>query len=376
MDEAVLPIARRCRPASLSPRGRAARSRPRARGQRRVTPGRSGRRCVRARRRLGGEAAEAEGPAPDRLRRSISPQRPALARLLVADQGPRSGRMEGHERRGRGRRRGPRHGRRSQSPRSPGRARRRLGCRQRGRRRQRRPWPRDTRRRRRRRPLEQRDRRRRGLLPLLGDAGEGDRRRRLGQCGGHQRRDLLGCRSWRARDQHEFRHDRTGRGSCLSARVRPLEGRADRRGGGQQRQRRCHVPRGGAGRRQRHRHDAADGRYSWASYGSWVTLAAPGCSPSTQAGGGYADFCGTSSAAAFASGIAGLARSSAQARTSIEIGERLAASAVPVGGFVASGCVDAEALLMSLRSAGAPPASAPAPVDPVANDPRSSVWSD
>ena len=122
--------------------------------------------------------------------------------------------------------------------------------------------------------------------------------------------------------------------------------------------------------------DAADGRYSWANYGSWVTLAAPGCSPSTQAGGGYADFCGTSSAAAFASGIAALARSSAQARTSIEIGERLAASAVPVGGFVASGRVDAEALLTSLRSAGAPAASAPAPADRVANDPRSSVWSD
>lgn len=98
--------------------------------------------------------------------------------------------------------------------------------------------------------------------------------------------------------------------------------------------------------------DPSDARYAWATHGRWVTIAAPGCSLSTQAGGGYADFCGTSSAAAFASGIAALARSSAPQRSAAEIGERLSSSAVPVGEFVASGRVDAEALIASLRTAG------------------------
>ena len=74
--------------------------------------------------------------------------------------------------------------------------------------------------------------------------------------------------------------------------------------------------------------DAADGRYSWANYGSWVTLAAPGCSPSTQAGGGYADFCGTSSAAAFASGIAALARSASISASADQIVAAMSSSAV------------------------------------------------
>lgn len=119
--------------------------------------------------------------------------------------------------------------------------------------------------------------------------------------------------------------------------------------------------------------DPSDARYEWATYGRWVTVAAPGCSLSTQAGGGYADFCGTSSAAAFASGIAALARSSAPDRTSAEVGERLSSSAVPVGEFVASGRVDAEAVVASLRTAGSQtPGSDVAP--PVV--PRGSVASE
>jgi len=86
-----------------------------------------------------------------------------------------------------------------------------------------------------------------------------------------------------------------------------------------------------------------DSRYEWASYGSWVTLAAPGCSPSTQAGGGYADFCGTSSAAAFASGIAALARSAAREAPVEQVVAAMSASAVRVGDFVAAGRVDAAA---------------------------------
>ena len=87
--------------------------------------------------------------------------------------------------------------------------------------------------------------------------------------------------------------------------------------------------------------DAADVRYEWASYGGWVTLAAPGCSQSTQAGGGYADFCGTSSAAAFASGIAALARSAARGAAVEQVVAAMSANAVRVGDFVSTGRVDA-----------------------------------
>ena len=89
--------------------------------------------------------------------------------------------------------------------------------------------------------------------------------------------------------------------------------------------------------------DAADARYEWASYGRWVTLAAPGCSKSTQAGGGYADFCGTSSAAAFASGIAALARSADAQASADQVAAALSANSVQVGDFVAAGRVDAAA---------------------------------
>jgi subtilisin family serine protease len=94
--------------------------------------------------------------------------------------------------------------------------------------------------------------------------------------------------------------------------------------------------------------DASDGRYEWASYGNWVTLAAPGCSQSTQAGGGYADFCGTSSAAAFASGIAALARSAAREAPVEQIVAAMSTNAVRVGDFVATGRVDAAATATAL----------------------------
>ena len=124
--------------------------------------------------------------------------------------------------------------------------------------------------------------------------------------------------------------------------------------------------------------DAADGRYAWANYGSWVTLAAPGCSPSTRR-----------RAAATATSAArrrrrhssrdspdSRARSAQRSVLRARSARRLPRARCRVGGFVAAGRVDADALLTSLRSAEAPPASAPAPADRVANDPRSSVWSE
>lgn len=48
--------------------------------------------------------------------------------------------------------------------------------------------------------------------------------------------------------------------------------------------------------------------YAWSTGGSWVSVAAPGCNE-TATGGGYGEFCGTSSATAAVSGLLGLALS-------------------------------------------------------------------
>ncbi len=95
--------------------------------------------------------------------------------------------------------------------------------------------------------------------------------------------------------------------------------------------------------------DPADVRYTWSTYGSWVRLAAPGCSMTTAPGAGYGDFCGTSSAAAFVSGIAGLARSVAGQLPAEAIAEALSSNAAPVGDIVSTGRLDAAAVLNSLR---------------------------
>lgn len=103
--------------------------------------------------------------------------------------------------------------------------------------------------------------------------------------------------------------------------------------------------------------DAADARYDWSSYGGWVRLAAPGCNLTTAPGAGYGDFCGTSSATAFVSGVAGLVRSFAPDLSPDAIAQALSASALRVGDFVSAGRVDAGAVIDSLRAARAVTAS-------------------
>ena len=95
--------------------------------------------------------------------------------------------------------------------------------------------------------------------------------------------------------------------------------------------------------------DPADVRYGWSTYGSWVRLAAPGCNMTTAQGAAYGDFCGTSSAAAFVSGLAGLARSFAGQLPADAIAAALSTNAAPVGDIVSTGRVDAAAVLASLR---------------------------
>jgi thermitase len=108
--------------------------------------------------------------------------------------------------------------------------------------------------------------------------------------------------------------------------------------------------------------DPSDARYDWSSFGGWVRLAAPGCSVTTAAGGGYGDFCGTSSATALVSGVAGLVRSFAPSLTANALEQTLSANALRVGDFVSAGRVDVGAAVGSLRAervtASAPPASA------------------
>ena len=99
--------------------------------------------------------------------------------------------------------------------------------------------------------------------------------------------------------------------------------------------------------------DPADLRYAWASHGSWVKLAAPGCSQTTAPNAGYGDFCGTSSSTAFVSGLAGLALSLASDRSVEGIEQALAANAVPVGDIVSAGRVNAAGMLGALRAAPA-----------------------
>lgn len=54
--------------------------------------------------------------------------------------------------------------------------------------------------------------------------------------------------------------------------------------------------------------DETDQRYVWSNWGSWVSVAAPGCNPATHGTSKYTVFCGTSSAAPMVSGTAALLR--------------------------------------------------------------------
>jgi subtilisin family serine protease len=95
--------------------------------------------------------------------------------------------------------------------------------------------------------------------------------------------------------------------------------------------------------------DPADQLYSWSTRGSWVTLAAPGCTVTTAMGGGFAPFCGTSAAAPLVAGLAGLAWSSGS-KTEADVEAALEQSATPLPGAVGSGRVDALRLIQQIRS--------------------------
>jgi subtilisin family serine protease len=85
----------------------------------------------------------------------------------------------------------------------------------------------------------------------------------------------------------------------------------------------------------------ADERYSWSNYGSWVRMAAPGCNVAPVFGGGYGNFCGTSSAASLLSGLVALELSAQPSATPQKMEQALASAARPLPDVVQYGRIDA-----------------------------------
>ena len=108
-------------------------------------------------------------------------------------------------------------------------------------------------------------------------------------------------------------------------------------------------------------------RYQWSNFGSWVTVAAPGCTTAASLGGGYAaNFCGTSTAAPFVAGVAGLARSLDPSLTPDQFRRVVTASSDPLrdGTTTAAGRVDAGRLLHALETRPAAPVETASPTIP------------
>jgi subtilisin family serine protease len=99
---------------------------------------------------------------------------------------------------------------------------------------------------------------------------------------------------------------------------------------------------------------AADRAYSWSNFGSWVDVAAPGCNIAPVLGGGYGNFCGTSSAAPVVTGLVALEASLVPNATPGEIQSALQRGAVALPGFVQYGRIDAPATLSLVRTATLP----------------------
>jgi hypothetical protein len=106
--------------------------------------------------------------------------------------------------------------------------------------------------------------------------------------------------------------------------------------------------------------DSGEALETYSNYGSWVQVAAPGCNYATKrttASSPFGAFCGTSSAAPAAAGIAALAFSYKPSATNTEVEQALQSSAVSKS-FVQYGRVDAWGTLAALGATN-PAATAP-----------------
>ncbi len=105
-----------------------------------------------------------------------------------------------------------------------------------------------------------------------------------------------------------------------------------------------------------------DQLYPWSDYGTWVSVAAPGCDTTTFKGGGFGQFCGTSASTPVVAGLAGLALSYSPTSSAAAIEQAIRSSAHPVNG-VAAGRVDAMGTLAALGATAKPaPAAVALPV--------------
>ena len=107
--------------------------------------------------------------------------------------------------------------------------------------------------------------------------------------------------------------------------------------------------------------DQSDTLYSWATRGSWVALAAPGCGEVLDEHAGPAWACGSSFAPPVVSGIAGLLMSLDPSLTVNQVTDAMRATAHPVAG-IGGGRIDAWAAAHYLGLAPAnPPVFVPPP---------------
>lgn len=109
--------------------------------------------------------------------------------------------------------------------------------------------------------------------------------------------------------------------------------------------------------------DQNGARYPWSNYGSWISVAAPGCTDTSWLGGQHTtNFCGTSTAAPFVSGIAGLVRAYEPAATPAAFAAAAVASADPLPDpTTAAGRIDANRVLTALGAPTSQPTLTAAP---------------